>query len=291
VAGGEIVTSLHCVIMPIDVIKLAEPLLAEVRGIDISRPLDAAIREAVNQAFLDHCVLVFRDRILKPSEMLAFEAVFGRPLVHVTKRYRHPEFDELIIMTNLNADGEVDEFESRRGLGWHSDMCYLEQPAKATMLHPLELPEIGGDTLFANMYLAYEEMPAALKSSLQGRRGTFRFGGRSKDVQNRLNPADRDKPLIDHPVVRRHADTGRESIFVNPIHTVGILGMPDDEAIDLLEEVYAWCGQDRFQASHQWRMGDTLVWDNRCTWHSATGDNPLRQRRLFLRGNVAEGAH
>ena len=107
-------------------------------------------------------------------------------------------------------------------------------------------------------------------------------------MQNRLDPADRDKPLIAHPVIRRHPETGRESIFVNPIHTVGILGMADDEAVALLDEVYEWCGQPRYQARHQWRMGDTLVWDNRCTWHSATGDNPLRQRRRFLRGNTAE---
>lgn len=99
------------------------------------------------------------------------------------------------------------------------------------------------------------------------------------------------RPLIDHPVIRRHPDTGRESVFVNPIHTVGILGMPDDEAIVLLDEIYDWCGQERFQARHQWRMGDTLIWDNRCTWHSASGDNPLRQRRRFLRGNIAGSVH
>jgi taurine dioxygenase len=194
-------------------------------------------------------------------------------------------------MTNLNKDGEVDAFESRRGLGWHSDMCYLDVPATATVLHPLEIPDQGGDTLFANMTLACAEMPAALRKKLDGLRGTFRFGGRSKDVQNRLDPADRDKPLIDHPVIRRHPETGRESVFVNPIHTVGILGMPDDEAVALLDEIYAWCGQERFQARHQWRMGDTLIWDNRCTWHSASGDNPLRQRRRFLRGNVAGSVH
>jgi taurine dioxygenase len=273
-----------------EIVKLGGPMLAEVRGIDISRPLDAETHDAVNRAFLDHCALVFRDRELTPEQMVNFEAVFGRPMIHVTKRYRHPEFDELIVMTNLNADGEVDEFESRRGLGWHSDMCYLDTPAKATMLHPLEIPEKGGDTLFANMYMALDEMPADLKGRLKGLQGTFRFGGRSKDVQNRLDPADRDKPLISHPIIRRHPDTGRESIFVNPIHTVGILGMPDDEALALLEEVYAWCGQDKYQARHQWRMGDTLIWDNRCTWHSATGDNPLRQRRRFLRGNVADTA-
>ena len=274
--------------MTLNVVKLGEPMLAEIRGIDISQPLDAETQEAVNHAFREHCVLVFRDQVLTPRQMLEFERNFGTPIIHVTKKYRHPEIDELIVMTNLNADGEVDAFESRRGLGWHSDMCYLPEPAKATMLHPLEIPEKGGDTLFANMYMALEEMPAKLRARLQGLRGTFRFGGRSKDVQNRLDPADRDKPLIHHPVIRRHSETGRESIFVNPIHTVGILGMADEEAVALLDEVYEWCGQARYQARHQWRMGDTLVWDNRCTWHSATGDNPLRQRRRFLRGNTVE---
>lgn len=277
--------------MGMEIVKLGESLMAEVRGVDISRPVDAATHDAVNQAFMDHCVLVFRDQQITPAQMVEFERIFGSPMIHVTKKYRHPEFDELIVMTNLNADGEVDAFESRRGLGWHSDMCYLDQPAKATVLHPLEIPEQGGDTLFANMYQALEEMPATLKSRLQGLRGTFRFGGRSKDVQNRLDPADRDKPLIEHPVIRRHSESGRDSIFVNPIHTVGIVGMPDDEAQALLEEVYAWCGQPQFQVRHKWRIGDTLIWDNRCTWHSATGDNPLRQRRRFLRGNVAEQLH
>lgn len=277
--------------MNIDIVKLADPLLVEVRGIDITRPLDAAARDAMNQAFLEHCVVVVRDQVLTPRQMLDFESVFGKPMIHVTKKYRHPEIDELLIMTNLNANGEVDAFESRRGLGWHSDMCYLDTPAKATMLHPLQIPDVGGDTLFANMYLAYAEMPAKLKDRLPGLRGTFRFGGRSKDVQNRLDPADRDKPLIEHPVVRRHPDTGRESIFVNPIHTVGIVGMEDDDAVALLDEIYAWCGQEKFQGRHTWRMGDTLIWDNRCTWHSATGDNPLRQPRKFLRGNIADGVH
>lgn len=277
--------------MGIEVIKLGDALLAEVRGVDISKPLDTETRDAVYQAFLDNCVLVFRDQELTPQQMVAFEGVFGEPMIHVTKRYRHPEVDELIIMTNLNKDGEVDAFESKRGYGWHSDMCYLDVPARATMLHTLEIPEKGGDTLFANMYKPVEGMPEGLRKRIEGLRGTFRYGGRSADVASRLEPEDRNKPLIDHPVIRRHPETGRESVFVNPIHTVGILGMPDDEAIELLDEIYEWCNQPAFHASHQWRMGDTLIWDNRCTWHSATGDNPLRQRRRFLRGNVADTMH
>jgi taurine dioxygenase len=274
--------------MGIEVRKMAEPLCAEVVGVDIARPLDGETREAVERAFLDHCVLVFRDQMMTAAEMVAFEANFGVLQPHITQKYRHPEHEELIIMTNLNEAGEVDAFESARGVGWHTDMCYLEVPAKATMLHTIEIPDEGGDTLFANMYMALEEMPAGLRSRLEGKRGTFRYGGRAARGASRLEAEDRDVPLVDHPIIRTHRESGRPSVFVNPTHTVGILDMSDDAADELLEEVYAWCGQERYQARHQWRMGDTVIWDNRCTWHSATGENPLRQSRRFLRGTISD---
>ncbi len=275
--------------MTIEVVKLAEPLLAEVKGIDISEPLDAEAADAVNRAFLDHCVLVFRDQAITAGQMVEFEHVFGPPLPHITKKYTHPEFEELIVMTNLNEKGEVDPFESDRGVGWHTDMCYLEQPAKATMLHTLEIPDEGGDTLFANMYLALEEMPSALHKRLEGKRGTFRYGGKSAtERQKRLDAKDREAPLVDHPIIRLHQDSGRYSVYVNPTHTIGIVGMSEAEGDALLAEVYEWCGQQRYQGRHEWRMKDTVIWDNRCTWHSATGENPLRQRRRFLRGTITD---
>ena len=270
--------------MPIDVIKLAEPLLAEVRGIDISRPLDAAIREAVNQAFLDHCVLVFRDRILKPSEMLAFEAVFGRPLVHVTKRYRHPEFDELIIMTNLNADGEVDEFESRRGLGWHSDMCYLEQPAKATMLHPLELPEIGGDTLFANMYAAYDKLSDETKVRLKGLTALQIYDFATREVVDISGDIAQYKHCV-QPVTVTHPVTGRRALYVNPLITARIEDMPDDESRVLLDELFGFADDKSIVYEHEWRLGDVLMWDNWCSCHAST-DFPATDRRMLRRCTI-----
>lgn len=274
--------------MAIEVRRLGDPLLAEVVGVDPSRSLDDDVKAAVNRAFLDHCVLVFRDCLMGPRETLEFARTFGPVEPHITVKYRHPEYPDLIVMTNLNEKGEVDDFESRRGLGWHTDMCYMPLPAKATLLHTIEIPERGGDTLFANMYMALEEMPAKLRARIEGLRGTFRYGGRAADRNARLEAKDREKPLQDHPIVKRHRESGRLSLFVNPTHTVGILGLSDDDAQDLLGEVYAWADQERFQARHVWRPGDTVVWDNRCTWHSATGDNPLRQRRRFYRGTIAD---
>lgn len=278
-------------IMGIEVRKLGGPLLGEVVGVDVAKPIDDDTWAAVNQAFLDHCVVVFRDRSMTPGQMVTFASRFGPIEPHVTEKYRHPEFEELIVMTNLNAAGEVDPFEARRGSHWHTDMCYREVPSKGTMLHTLEIPEVGGDTLFANMSRALEEMPAALRGRLEERRATFRYGGRRAEGQSRLEPKDRDAPLIDHPILRPHTETGRLSVYVNPAHTVGIIGMEEEAALDLLDEVYAWCSRPEFQARHEWRMGDTVIWDNRCTWHRATGENPMRQRRRFLRATVADTKH
>jgi len=274
--------------MPIETRKLGDALLAEVVGVDVTRPLPEETRQEVYQALLDHIVLVFRDQEMTAAETVQFANNFGRLEPHITKKYNHPDFEELIVMTNLNAKGEVDPVDSRRGDKWHTDMCYREVPARATMLHTIEIPEVGGDTLFANMYRALDEMPISLRARLEGRKATFRYGGRAADGQARLETEDRDAPLIEHPIVKPHTDTKRCSVFVNPAHTVGIVGMEDDEALDLLEETYEWCARPEFQARHKWRQGDTVVWDNRCAWHKATGDNPLRQPRRFFRATIAD---
>jgi taurine dioxygenase len=277
--------------MSIEVRKLGDPLLAEVVGLDMTKPADSETWAGVNQAFLDHCVLVFRDQLLTPAQTVRFAAQFGPLEPHITKKYWHPEFNQLIVMTNLNAQGEIDPMDSKRGIHWHTDMCYREVPSKATLLHTIEIPDVGGDTLFANMCRALEAMPEDLRSLLDGRQATFRYGGRRTDGQSRLEPEDRDVPLIVHPILRPHTETGRPSVFVNPAHTVGIVGMEDEEALALLDEVYAWCSRPEFQARHEWRMGDTVIWDNRCCWHRATGENPFGQPRRFLRATVSDTRH
>ncbi|MBT5495200.1 MAG: TauD/TfdA family dioxygenase [Alphaproteobacteria bacterium] len=277
--------------MGIEVRKLGGPMLAEIVGADVSKPLSEADKAIVNQAFIDHCVLVFRDQFMEPPEVLELSNAFGPVEPHITVKYRHPEYPDLIVMTNMNEKGEIDAHETARGVGWHTDMCYMPLPAKATLLHTIEIPETGGDTYFANMYMALEEMPADLRDRIEGLRATFRYGGRAAERNLRLEKEDQDKPLQDHPIVKRHRESGRESLFVNPTHTVGILGWEDQAAQGLLQEVYEWAGQERFQACHVWRSGDTVIWDNRCCWHSATGENPLRQPRRFYRATIADRAH
>jgi taurine dioxygenase len=274
--------------MSIAVSKLGDELLAEVVGVDVKKPLPDEIREQVYRAFLDNVVVVFRDQDMTAAETVRFAGNFGRLEPHITKKYNHPDFEELIVMTNLNEQGKIDPVDSRRGDKWHTDMCYRDVPARATMLHTIEIPEVGGDTLFANMYRALETMPASLRERLEGRKATFRYGGRHTDGQVRLEKQDQLAPLVEHPIVKQHPDTKRCSVFVNPAHTVGIVGMDDAAALELLEETYQWCARPEFQARHKWRQGDTVVWDNRCAWHKATGDNPLRQPRRFFRATIAD---
>ncbi len=274
--------------MSVEIRKLGEPMLAEVVGVDATQPLSEDDRTAVNQAFLDHCVLVFRDQPMGPKQTLDLSNAFGPVEPHITAKYRHPDYPDLIVMTNMDENGNISEHETARGVGWHTDMCYMPLPAKATLLHTIEIPDEGGDTLFANMYMALSEMPAGLRARIEGLNATFRYGGRSADRNARLEKEDQDKPLQPHPIAKRHRESGRASLFVNPSHTVGIEGWEDGPALDLLEELYAWAGQERFQARHQWRHGDTVIWDNRCCWHSATGENPLRQPRRFYRATIAD---
>ncbi len=272
--------------MSIEVNKLGEFILAEVKGLDITKPIAPETWEQVNQAFLDHGVLVFRDQPLTPVLMVQFAGHFGELQPHITKKYWHPEFNQLIIMTNLDENGEINPADDSRGDAWHTDMCYLEAPAKATMLHTQQIPDMGGDTEFANMTKAFEEMPAKLKDRIEHKMATFRNGGIEARGAERLTDEDKARKPIPHPAIRTHPETGRKSVFVNPAHAVSIKGMEEDEAWDLLNEVFAWCIQDRFQDRHHWRMNDTVVWDNRCCWHRATADNPLQQPRIFLRTTV-----
>ncbi len=277
--------------MVVEIRKLGEPMLAQIVGVDATQPLSEDDREAVNQAFLEHCVLVFRDQPMGPKQTLDFSNAFGPVEPHITVKYRHSDYPELIVMTNMDKNGEISEHETARGVGWHTDMCYMPLPAKATLLHTIEIPDEGGDTLFANMYMALSEMPPGLRARIEGLNATFRYGGRAADRNLRLEKEDQDKPLQRHPIVKRHRESGRASLFVNPSHTVGIEGWEEGPAVDLLEELYAWAGQERFQARHRWRHGDTVIWDNRCCWHSASGENPLRQPRRFYRATIADRSH
>jgi taurine dioxygenase len=273
----------------IEIKKLGEPLGAEVRGVDPRRPMTPEEVQAVEQAFLDHLILRFRDSPMTARQLCDFGSRFGPLREHVAKDYRHPEVPEVVIMTNQDAKGNYDQVGAERGVGWHSDGTFEAVPPKATLLHAVALPDSGGNTVFANMYLAYDTMPEDLKRRVEGKMALFRLRGRKHQTQG-IVAADALKKMTDvtHPVIRAHPQTGKKSVFVNPHHTLAIAGLSREDSDALLDELFEWCSREEFQWEQEWRTGDTIMWENRSAWHSGRADYPKDQLRKFLRTTICE---
>lgn len=273
----------------VEIRKLGAALGAEVRGVDPRVPMSQAEFQAVEQAFLDHLVLRFRDAPLTAPQLRDFGSRFGPLREHIAKDYRHPEVPEIVIMTNQDAQGNYDRVGAERGVGWHSDGTFERVPPKATLLHAVALPDRGGNTVFANMYLAYEKMPQDLKRRVDEKMALFRLRGRKQQTQGIVAADDLRKMTdVTHPVIRVHPQTGKKSVFVNPHHTLAIAGLSREDSDALLDELFEWCSREEFQWEQEWRPADTIMWENRSAWHSGRADYPRDQLRKFLRTTICE---
>lgn len=263
------------------------PLGAEVTGLDLSRPLGNSEFQRLHRAHLDHHVLVFRDQRITPKQQVEFSRRFGPLQIHVLRNFQLREQPEVLVISNIIEDGQP------IGLGdaghfWHSDLSYKEVPSLGSMLHAQELPEEGGDTLFANMHLAYETLPAALRRAVQGARAEHSYLAQYEElrVRNPFRPPltqaqiDEVKPVL-HPVVRVHPETGRRALFVSEHFTTRIVGLPEDESRALLAELYAHSVKPEHVYRHQWRPRDMVFWDNRSLMHLAAGCPAHMRRRLY----------
>jgi taurine dioxygenase len=273
----------------IEVKKLDAPLGAEIRGLDPRKPLDPAAVATVNRAFIDNLVIRIRDVPMSIPEVRDFSSQFGILRPHIAKNYRNSETPEVVVMTNQDANGNFDPVGAGRGVSWHVDGTFHQNPPKATLLHAVTLPDSGGNTGFSNMYMAYETMPAALKKQVDGRYAMHRLRGR-KNNGAELVGAEALKKMADvmHPVIRQHPETGRKAVFVNPHHTLSIVGLPPDESEDLLNEICAWCSRDEFQWDQVWEANDTVMWENRSAWHIGRGGYPQNQLRRCYRTQLYE---
>ena len=200
-------------------------------------------------------------------------------------------------MTNQHADGSFDETGARRGAiedvryGWHSDLSYDPKPAKATLLHATNIPSSGGNTCFANAAAAYEALPEETRERVKGLDALFVYGTdqRNKSLVVAARTLDSEQRAV-HPVVNAHAATGRAAIYANPLLTVGVVGMEQEESDRLLDELYDMLDRPEFHWEHEWSVGDTLMWDNRGgTMHCGRLDYPLGELRRFLRTTVTGG--
>jgi taurine dioxygenase len=268
---------------------------AEIIGLDLSRPLNDADFARVHRAHLDHNVVVFRDQRITPQQQIDFSRRFGVLQIHVLKQFLLANHPEVFIISNIVENGQP------IGLGdagkfWHSDLSYKEFPSLGSMLYAQELPEEGGDTLFASQQLAYETLPAELRQAIDGKRAAHSYTARYADevFKGIRRPTLTEAQLAEvkaviHPVVRTHPETGRKGLFVNENFTTHILDVPEDESRQILTELYAHSAKPEFIYRHQWQPNDMVFWDNRALIHLATGcPSHLRRRmhRTTIQGDV-----
>jgi taurine dioxygenase len=263
----------------------------EVSGVDV-RTLDEAGFAPLYQAWLDHNVMVVTGQDLTIHQFLAYSRRFGIVTPHPSKSTRHPDLPEITLLGTgkFNTDGSLNQAIYRRGAeGWHTDGAYDEVPFKATQLYALAIPDTGGDTLFASGYAAYDAMPERLKQRLEGVSGAFTYGGRRK-AQALLNPGDRDQTPAFHRLIRRHSETGRKSLYFDPGKILYIQNAEPAESDALIDELTALMIQPDAGYRHKWRVGDVVIWDNRCSYHKAAGDYPPEQDRIHWRTSIKERA-
>lgn len=270
-----------------DIRPLGPALGAEVVGLDLSEPLDEQAFARLRRAHLDHHVLVFRQQTFTPEQQVAFSARWGTLQRHVLHQFALKDHPDVLIVSNIVENGQPIGLGDA-GVFWHSDLSYKERPSLGSFLHAQELPRDGGDTLFANQHLAWDELPADLRRAVQGRRAEHSYLKQYAELQRR-NPwrpnlsaqQVRAVPPVAHPIVRTHPDTGRPALFVSEHFTTRVLGLPDDESKALLDALFAHSTQSRYVYRHRWQPGDLVFWDNRSVLHLATGCPNDQRRRLY----------
>ncbi len=273
----------------VEVRRLGPQIGAEIRGVDVRR-LDDAGFAPIYRAWLDYNVIVVPGQELGIEDFLRYSRRFGRIEPHPSKSTRHPEYPEITLLgiNKFGPDGKLNQAVYRRGAeGWHTDGAYDEVPFKATQLYGLAIPSTGGDTLFASMYAAYAALPERLQQRLEGVRGAFTYGGRRK-ANALLNPEDRDRPPAFHPIIRTHSETGRKSLYFDPGKILFLEGFEPAESDDVIEELTGYMIQPDAEFRHQWRVGDIVIWDNRCSVHRAAGDYPPEEDRIHWRVSIKE---
>jgi taurine dioxygenase len=238
-------------------------------------------------AFFASQVLVFRRQRFTAQGFLSFARQFGKAEAHVIDQFHHPEHADILILSNVEKDGKPTGLADA-GTYFHTDYSYLEMPARATTLYSIQVPSKGGDTLFADQYTAYDDLPATMKKRIDRLVALHHYGNRddvdkgSRTVASVLTEEQEQKMAwVRHKVARRHPITGRTALYSISGSSFRIEGMPDDEAVDLLDELKHHATQEKYQLRLKYGVGDVVVWDNASLLHSATLTDPADPRTLW----------
>jgi taurine dioxygenase len=278
----------------VEVKRLSDALGAEVLGVDLKSVTDEEFQE-IYDAWLKYEVLVFHDQDLTPEEHIEFSKRFGELEVHIAVDHLLEGHPEIMMVSNKQVDGRYIGAVSAADY-WHSDLSCNSHPTKASLLYALEIPSVGGDTEWADTYAAYETLPEATKEKIADLRGIHSWNRIRnprvavpevhKDAEERYGTRAPDDAL--HPIVRTHPETGRKALYVSPRFTLGVDGLEPDEGQELLDELFDHMAKREFIFRHSWKVGDLVLWDNRCTVHINTrGYDEIRHmHRTSVAGDV-----
>jgi taurine dioxygenase len=270
--------------------KLGDHMAIAVEGIDLNRPLAAAQAASLRQALNDNLVLCIRDQTLAPVAYREAMRIFGTLVPQTRTGNLHDEVPEILILSSADRDVLGDGKPLVVGAHWHSDDSYKATPCALTILYGVAVPPTGGDTQFVNMYAAYDGLSPETRRRIDLLKVVHTYDSSRKGTRiARLKSEDAAAlpPSVLHPLVRTHPETGRRALYMNPNRMEEIAGMARGESDALLDELIAHATQPHYQYRHRWRLGDILVWDNRCTMHKANADYPAGSRRVMQRLMVA----
>jgi taurine dioxygenase len=285
---------------PIEATRRHPLIGAEVHGVDLSRPLDAATRTRIHDLWMQHLVLVFSGQSISDEQHIAFGRNFGELEIHVSVAHRSSRNAEIYRVSNVDEAGNIIppketawQYINLSWL-WHTDSSFREVPSKGSILRGLEVTNAGGNTLFANMYAAYDDLGAAMKQRIEGRWVVHDHDyilSLSPELSKRQDKGRYDAlPPVRHPLVQVHPVTRRRCLLLSPHTMVEVEGVAPAESRALLDELIAHATQEKYVYRHVWAKDDVIMWDNRCTMHSVEPFDNAHVRRVMHRVTlVGEG--
>jgi len=261
-------------------VKPVSPAIgAEVSGVDLSQPLSDAEFRQIEQAWHDGLILLFHGQHLEEEEQVRFAERFG-PLAGVLNKHTgRGHHSSVMYISNIRENGQLIGALPDGEMFFHSDQCYVEQPAMATMLYAMEIPSKGANTLFANMVKAYDTLPAELKKKLEGLKAENVYDYEASGTTRGSKIKEGVKHFA-HPVFRTHPVTGRKALYVNRLMSDHIVGMPIEESNEILNFLFDHAEKPEFVHAHQWKVGDLILWDNRCSLHARSDFDASERRKL-----------
>ena len=270
--------------------SIIDGFVGRISGIDLTNNIDEETGAHLVRHHAEYPVLAFADQALGADEFKAFGRIFGNfEIDHHVTQFAVDGHPELVYMTNQTEDGRPDPTGIVRGAAWHTDSTFKAEPCAHTIMYAMKIPARGAGTLFADMYRAYETLPQHIKDTISDREGKHKFasGPAEGGVIPMTEEQDKMHPPVTHPMVRTHPKTGRKALYVNPLHVYGIVDMPQAEAVPLLEKIFSHALKPEFQYRYNYKVGDLVIWDQRCTWHKAEAAYSAEEHRLLMRAKIS----